>query len=250
MNRSLSILVAIIVVIIAAGIFFLAGSEDGEEEPPPEPIALLTEAADKITAADTFRLEAIHSGADYLVDVYLGADPARVAFRRATGQYVAESQLQAAVSVLAFGLPLTIDVFASGPNQWVRLPATNWFDSDFAPGFNPGNLVSMDSGFRAALSALTQLEYRGMETLEDGTGVYHLSGMADGEVVTDLLVGMIETEGQVPVEVYIDRSTGYPVRLQITQPETDPDDPTTWTIDVYDINAEPDLNPPEDAVES
>lgn len=237
-------LALLLISVIAAG----CSTGNETEEPPPDPLALLVEAADNIRSARTFRLEANHSGADYFASVYLGDQPANVAFRRAIGQYVAEDSLQATVSVLASGLPITIDVFALGAQQWVKLPGTSWLTADFAPGFNPESLISLDSGFQAALAALTELEYIGTASLEDGTGVYHLAGRANGPDVTDLLVGMIEATGEVPVDVYIDQETRFPVRLQIEQPETDPEDPTTWTIDVYDINAEPQLTPPANAV--
>jgi hypothetical protein len=174
-----------------------------------------------------------------------------VAFRRALAQYVADQELGAEVSILMSGAAFQLDVYARGFNQWFRLEGVPvWVRADFAPGFNPQTLIAEDTGFQAALSALEELEYIGTDSLEDGTDVYHLSGLAEGRVVTSLLVGMIEAGPIVEVEVYVDRDTGYPARLVIRQPETVTEDepvPTTWTLDVYDVNAEPDLNKPDDA---
>lgn len=243
-----------IVLLIAA--VFLAACEpgSGEDTPPPDPIELITTAADNIRAVDTFRMEVIHSGVEYFVEAYLNTDAsglsqevALVAFRRGTAQYVAPETLQADVSVKLGAITTQLEVFAQGENQWFKLPVTPWINSDFATGFNPRTLIAEDTGFQAALASLQELAYIGVETLEDGTSTYHLSGTANGPDVTALVVGLIEAEGIVPVDVYIDRETLYPVRLVITQPETDPDDPTTWTIDVYDINAEPELSPPAGA---
>ena len=249
-SRTLIILIGI-VAIVAAGVFLVLNNGE-EAAPPPDPVQLLTESADNIRASDTFRMEVTHSGVDYLVSVYLGTDESglseaesMVAFRRALAQYIAPNILHADVSIILGGLTTQLQVFSEGDDQWFKLPITRWINIPFAPGFNPQTLIAEDTGFQAALAALTDLVYKGTTTLEDGTGVYHLSGTANGPDVTDLLVGLIEPQGLVPVDVYIDRSSRFPVRLVITQPETDPVDPTTWTIDVYDVDAEPDIPTPE-----
>ena len=241
--RTAALMLTVLILVVGCS------GDGGNDEPPPDPVALITDAATQIRAVDTFRMEVRHSGADYLVSVYLTpTTPADVAFRRALAQYVADNnQLQASVNVIASGLPMNLDVFSYGPDQWVRLAGTDWVDVDFAPGFDPETLIADDTGFQAALAALTELEYLGLETLDDGTRTYHLRGIARGPDVTNLLVGLIEAEGLLPVDVYISRENGYPVRLVIRQPETITEDepvPTTWTIDVFDINAEPELNPP------
>lgn len=234
-------------------LIFVLAACGGEDEPdePPEPVSLLTDAADNIRAADTFRLDVSQTGAPYQFAVILpGEGVSYVEFRRARAQYVAPERLQASVRVIAAGLPIDIDIFSAAERQWFKVFGLDWINEDFAPGFDPVTLIAEDSGFQAALAALTDLEYIGVESLEDGTGVYHLRGTARGPDVTNLLVGLIEAEGLVPVDVYIDRNSIYPVRLIITQPETateDEPEPTTWTIDVYDVDAAPDLTPPEGA---
>lgn len=226
-----------------------SGGDDSEED--IDPFALLGEAATNIRAAETFRLDVRQSGAEYNIFILLDGEEQEVAFRRAIAQYVSPDRVQGTVRVIAGGvLPVDVDIFSYGFDQWVRFVGTNWIDEDFAPGFNPQTLIAEDTGFQAALAALTELDYEGIETLEDGTSVYHIAGIAEGDAVTSLLVGMIEAEGLVPVDVYIDRENRLPVRLIITQLETiteDEDDPTTWTIDVYDVGDEPELTPPDDA---
>lgn len=243
-----------IILLLTTALLLTACNTGNDDEPPPEPVALLTEAANNIRAANTFRMEVRHSGADYLVSVYLDPDAsglsqsvAQVAFRRALAQYVAPQVLQADVSIILGGITTQLKIFSQGDDQWFKLPVTSWIKGDFAPGFNPETLIAEDTGFQAALAALTDLNYEGTDTLEDGTNVFHLSGTANGPDVTALLVGLIEAEGLVPVDVYISQEDRLPVRLVIVQPETDPEDPTTWTIDVYDLNAEPNLTPPEGA---
>lgn len=237
-----------LLLILFVGIF-LAGCSGGNErdEPPPDPIELLTEAATNIRSADTFRLDVTQSGAEYPILIELNGADTEVTFRRAQAQYVAPDLMQGSVRVIASGLSIDIGIFSRGADQWVQILGTNWIKAFFAPGFNPETLIAADTGFQAALSSLTALSYIGAETLDDGTSVYHLSGTAEGPAVMALLVDLIEAEGAVGVEVYIDRNTLYPVRLMISQPETITEtqpDPTTWTIDVFDIDAPAELNPP------
>jgi hypothetical protein len=239
-----------LLILMFALILVGCNSNSSNDEPPPDPIELLTESADHIRSAETFRLEVVHSGADYLFYLYLSDDPFTVSFRRALIQYVAPERLQAEVSVLLGSLPQSLDFYASDDDQWFKLAGMFWVKGGFVPGFNPRILIDEDTGFQAALAAITDLVFVTNTSLDDGTGVHHLSGKADGTAVMALLAGLIEAEGIVDIDVYIDRKTLYPARIIIRQPDTITEDqpmPTTWTVDIYDIDAEPELTPPEDS---
>jgi hypothetical protein len=216
-------------------------------EIPPDPIELITEASDNIRASETFRMDVQRTGASYFVETDLG----NVDFKRAVAQYVAPNILQASVRVIAAGLPADVDIFSHGDNQWFRntiLTANVWFNAPFAIGFNPEKLIAEDTGFQMALHSLIDLVYEGREELEDGTPVYHLSGTADGEDITALMANMVEATGEVLVDVFIEQNQLIPVRFVIVQPNTsteDESDPTTWTVDVFDINAEPEIDGPD-----
>lgn len=233
----------VIVLLLAA----LAGCSSAQPtEAPPNPQVLISEAAANIRSSETFRMAVERSGAPYLVDTDLGM----VVFRRAIAQYVAPNMLQATVRLIAAGLPADVDIFSRGENQWYRntiLTANQWLNAPFALGFNPETLIAQETGFQAALSALIDLQYMGITTLEDGASVFHLKAEADGHDVAALLAGMIEATGTVLVDVYIDEALRIPVRFVIVQPdtitETEPE-PTTWTVDVYDINAEAQVDVP------
>jgi hypothetical protein len=238
---------------LLAVVLLAACQSGGDAEEIDDPVALLAESANNIQMTDSFRMEVTHSGADYLVDVYLDEEnadtPVSVAFRRAIAEYIAPNILQADARILLRGVAVDLTVFSREDDQWWRLLGDLWVRGQYAPGFNPRELIAEDSGFQAALEALEELNYAGVETLEDGTQVYHLTGIADGADVTAILVGLIEIEGNVPIDVFVDVGTRYPVRLIVRQPETDPENPTTWTIDVYDINEEIALEPPPGALE-
>lgn len=249
MQRFLSLICLCVVMALAA-------CAPAPSEAPADPLALLRESAEKIRAADTFRLYVAQSGAPAVFYIYLDeaqTQLAEIQYRFARGQYVAPDTLQATARVIVLGgLPIDAEIFSQSDAQWYRLPPTvqNWIKGDFAPGFNPATLIADDSGFQAALTALKELEWVETTTLDDGQPVQHLRGIADGQAVSALVVGLLRPEGDVPVDVFINRDTRYPARLVLTLPETANEAnpvPTTWTIDVYDINAAPELTPPPGA---
>jgi hypothetical protein len=226
--------------------------------PTLDPLALVTEAADNIRSADTFRISVTQTGPDYMLPTEYGT----AIFNSAIAQFVAPREMQANVRVRAAGLPIQIDVFSRGADQWYRAIWTGnqWLNQPFQEGFNPETLVSEEAGFQSALDSLIELNYVGEATLESGANVYHLTATANGPDVTALLGGLIEPVGEVIVDVYIDRETRQPVRFVIQEfnspyaatPEAgEESEPVVWTIDLYDINAPAELDtPPENAAES
>ena len=230
-------------------LLLLAACAGPATEEVVDPVELITEASENIRDTESFRMSVTRSGAPYVVATDLGD----VDFRRAVAQYVAPNILQASVRLVAGGLPAEVDIFSRGTNQWYRhalLTANLWFNAPFAEGFNPEALISEDEGFQTALHSLINLSYEGVKTLEDGTPVHHLKGRAHGEDIAALLANMVVASGEVMVDVFIDQETLVPARFIVVQPdtitETEPE-PTTWTVDVYDINADPELDPPDNA---
>ncbi len=244
-----------LIIALLLGIMLIAAAcapSSSEDSGPEDLLQTLTAAADTIRSSDTFRIYVIQQGAPYLFQIRLADGLAEVSFRNAEAQYVSPETVQARASVRFGGLTLDIDIFAQGEDQWFRLPGAPWISGAFAQGFNPATLVADDSGFEAALSSLRELEFIASESLEDGQPVWHIRGVATGSAVADLVVGLLDIEGDVPVDVYINRENGYVVRLALTQvgtaTEEAPD--TVWIIDVYDVNAEPALDPPTDAADT
>ncbi len=245
------------IIILLAGFAILMGCQPGpSNEPTPEPLALLTEASNNIRESDTFRMYVEQGGNTYVIPVFLGPTDTlavNAQFRWARAQYVAPGTLQATARIVVESvvgnMAQDVEIFSREDEQWYRLQGSPWIRGDFAPGFNPVTLIAADSGFQAALTALEDLDFVGEETLEDGAPVYHLTGIANGPAVKALVVGLIDVAETVPVDVYIHRERRIPVRIVLTQPETateESPDPTTWTINVYDINAEAELTPPDE----
>jgi hypothetical protein len=216
---------------------------------PADPLALVAEAAVAIRGADTFRMIVDQTGPTYPIDTDFGS----VAFRRADARYAAPDTLQASLAVLALGARLDVDVFARGANQWFRAPlwtGDQWLNATFAPGFNPEILIAQDAGFQAAVDAARDLEVVGDTQLETGQNVVHIRGRADGPALNGLLVGLIEMQGDVQVDVFIDRDTRFPARFVLTEAVPGEDEPRTWTLDILDVNAPAQLDDPEATTEA
>ena len=236
-----------IVLLICLVTLLAAGCQQATPEAPPDPLELVTEAAENIREMNTFRMVAEQSGAPYFIETDLG----RVNFRRAEAAYVAPSEIQAEVRVLVLGgVAQVVDIFSRGENQWYRndiLTQDRWFNAPFSPGFNPESLIAEEGGFQASLAALIDMTFVGLETLESGAPVYHVEATASGPDVTALMANLVAMTGIVDVDVYIHREEAVPVRFVIREPESiteDEPEPTTWTIDIFDFNAEIELEDP------
>jgi len=214
----------------------LTGCQSGapEVEEAPDPLTLLTTAAEQIRAVDTFRLAVDVTGLSHLFYAELGDDGLVSAeFLQARAQYVSPDIFIGKVRI-KYVVPLDVEVYANGTSQSYRLGTLNWIKGQFAPEFTPSMLLAEDTGFQAALTTMKDLTYVGRETLEDGQPVYHLTGEANGEHISSLVVGLINTQDDLPLDVYIHTETNYPVRLVMHLPHDDGE--STFLIDVYDVN--------------
>ncbi|MFN8376520.1 MAG: LppX_LprAFG lipoprotein [Anaerolineae bacterium] len=218
---------------------------------PPDVSQLLTDANNNMHSVSTFRLSLEQSGAPYYISVNLGEGVVDAQVRRASAYFQSPDVMQGSARVLVGALAIDVGLFARVTNQWVSLPGGDWINVDFAPGFDASTLQAQGGGFERAITGLQNPQYVGAEDLEDGTQVYHLSGTSNGDEVAALTVGLIESDNDINVDLYIERETRYPRRVVLTQPETvteDEPEPTTWTVDIYDFNAPVELDDPEAGV--
>lgn len=237
-------------VILLTTLLITACSGETTPEEPIDPLALVTESAENIRNASAFRLTVDQVGPDYEIFTDYGT----VIFRRAQAQYAPPGEMQAAIRVIAAGLPLDIDVFSRGDDQWYRAiwTANQWINQYFQPGFNPASLIAEDTGFQSALNAIIDLEFLGEVQLESGVNTYHLRGTADGEDVRALLVDLIMTYGNVVVDVYVDIENRVPARIVLNEQVaiTNSDgsagvEDREWLIDIYDVNQPVTFDDPE-----
>jgi LppX_LprAFG lipoprotein len=245
--RRLAIFLLIVVWVLAG-----CGGDATPQDAVPSPVDMVKQAAAKVRSVDTLKMTIERSGAAYIFQAEMGT----VTFNRLEGQYVAPDTIQAKARVMLGKLPLDVDVFAKGTDQWIRGIFSNmeWQKTDFATGFNPQTLISQEnSGLQTAMASLKDLKLAGEESLEDGTAVYHLTASAAGENVSALVAGLLQMTGQVQVDLYIDKAKLLPLKFVVVQPDTVTEtekDPTTWTIEIYDFNVAATLDAPEATAEA
>jgi hypothetical protein len=176
--------------------------------------------------------------------VTLGAGQAGIVAEliRAEAQYIAPDVMYAKPRIRALGAPLEIELFARDTDQWLKALGTDWQQFVVAEDFNATDLVREDSGFDKALSGLRDLQYIERTTLIDGSVAHHVRGFADGQVIYDLLFGLLTVENDnVIVDVYIDPERIIPLQLDVVLPETatddEPDD-TQWYVELFEFDGE------------
>ncbi|MCA9881918.1 MAG: LppX_LprAFG lipoprotein [Anaerolineae bacterium] len=241
-------LIVVIAVVAIAAVALLNTNTPGDDTPPPEPTPLLAQVVENIRNVETFRLLIEQTGVAYPFGVSLdeGQSVVYATMRRGEGQYQAPNMMYASVNLKIGALPvLAVELFAEGLDQWFKL-ANQWINYPIAEGFDPGDLIAEDTGFSQAINQLREVAYIGTETLIDGTQSWHISGVAEGQVINDLLFNLLSIEQEVMVDVYIDQATTLPALLVVTLPDTasDSEDNTAWHIEIYDYNTELDFTPP------
>ncbi len=243
-------------VLILMVIGLLAGCQSSEPTPAStDPDALLAQVVDNLQSIETFRVLMEQHGADYpfLITLDMGQSAVEAVMQRAEGQYEAPDVLFANIKLRVtmgeMGVTITADVFSRGTDQWVRLPGgPGWQNFPFADGFDPGELLSEDEGFEAALEAMQELEYIALTTLDDGTRAHHVRGTASGSVVSALLFDLLEITSDVIIDAYISSDDLRPARLVVTLPGTETEaepEPTRWVLEVYEINAATEIDYPD-----
>lgn len=230
--------------ILLCMVLALVGCQPTTVEPDvaPDPLTLLNDAAAKIRAVDTFRLAVDVSGLPHTFYAELGDEGLVSAeFLQARAQYVSPDVFIGKVRI-RYVVPIDVEVYANGTEQSYRLGNLSWIKGQFAPEFTPSMLLAEGTGFQAALTTMQDLAYIGLTALEDGQSVYHLTGKANGSHISSLVVGLINTREDLPLDVFVHSETGYPARLIMHLPQANGE--STFSIDVYDINEPADITTP------
>jgi hypothetical protein len=159
--------------------------------------------------------------------------------------------MQAKVSVLLDDVTAEIDVIAVDQDQYLLHPVITlgkWEAIVFSENFNPRTLGEGEDSIAAALRSLEGIEYLGTEDLE-GVEVHHIRGQVDAVRVDAVTVSLIgTTTGKIKVDVYIRVRDGLLERLVLEEPINpviDPNQPTLWTIGIYDYNGDYTVTRPE-----
>ncbi|RMF79064.1 MAG: LppX_LprAFG lipoprotein [Chloroflexi bacterium] len=226
------------------------GSNSQNTAETRDPLAIAQAAADNLRNVETFRMEIEQTGAPHFIGVDIGDGVIEATLRRGIGQWEAPDLMLAEIDLIAAGLPVGVEIFSQSENQWFRglFTANRWVNAPFAEGFNPAVILGEDTGINAVLAMLDEIEFIGEESLEDGSDVYHLRGVTNGDIVSTIVGGWILFPERVIADVFIERETNQILRLILVEPGTETEEdpvPSTWRIDVFDINAESEIVPPD-----
>ncbi len=167
-------------------------------------------------------------------------------FRRAEGDFVAPASARAAVRVIGPALVTQVSVIAIGDQYWETHPLSGEWGNYSGLGYNPASLFHPDIGLAALMqNDLSEAQLIGVEELEDWPGepLFHLTATAPGESVRAMTANLVG-RGQVVFDWWIQPETYHVLRLRVTEPETDPADPTVWLVDFDRFDTDITIEPP------
>jgi lipoprotein LprG len=203
--------------------------------PTPSPAEILSAAGDAMLAMKSARFILLREGQPAVFDPATG-----MSFTEASGDYQAPDRVRADVKVSLLGNTLQIEIYWLPEGVYISNPLTRQFGP--APGdlgFDGAALFEA-GGMPAVLKTGIQNPQRaGTETIEDVRTI-HISGEADGAVLSPLTAGALQAGTLYPVDVWVDADTFVPVRLHVDEP-----DGSGWLIDLYDIDADIEIQLPQ-----
>ena len=195
--------------------------------PTITPLEIVSRSADAMLSVESLHFSIERDGALAYID-----SGNLLAFKRAQGDFQAPDRMRAVIRVITAFTPVDMGMVALGDEQyttdpitgeWGRLPP-EWGQLDLVVIFDP------ETGIQQLLKdGVIDLELVGMEEI-DGRPQYRISGRASGERMYDMTLGFIG-QGDVELDIWIDAEDYYVRRLEIVDPVTDPEDPTTWTLE-------------------
>ncbi|MGB1288938.1 MAG: LppX_LprAFG lipoprotein [Aggregatilineales bacterium] len=224
-------------------------------EPAPDAVELLAAVVENVRELQSFNMLIEQRGAEYPFSISLdeGVTQITAVMRRGEVQYVSPDEMYANITLRVGGLPpIGLEVFLQGAEQWFKLVGSGWINFPLAEGFDPGQLIQTDSGIPRALTDLDSIEYISEESLSNGTPVHHVRGIASGNLISDLLFGLLTIEqDNISVDVFIDKDNNVPLLLTMTLPDTATEDEnadTQWRLEFFDFDAEAGFDRPAEAV--
>jgi lipoprotein LprG len=190
------------------------------------PLEIAAQAAEAILSVDSLHFAIEREGALAYID---GAQ--LLAFKRAEGDFGLPDRMRAVVRVITAFTPVEIGIVVIGDEQYATDPITGkwgqlpseWGQINLLVLFDP------ETGLQRLLEeGILDLQLAGTDEI-DGQTHYHLTGQVSGERMNAMTLGFIG-RGDVELDVWIGAEDFFPRRLVIVDPDTDPEDPTTWEL--------------------
>jgi len=221
----------VLLVLLAFSLFLFACQSEpapvATDTPTLTPLEIIAHSADAMLSAQSLHFSIERDGALAYID-----SGNLLAFKRAQGDFESPDRMRAVVRVITAFTPVDVGMVAIGDEQyntdpitgeWGRLPP-EWGQLNLVVIFDP------ETGLQQLLKdGVLDLELVGTEEIDDRLH-YRISGTASGERMSNMTLGFIG-QGDVRLDVWVDDVDYYVRRLRIVDPMTDPEDPTTWTME-------------------
>jgi lipoprotein LprG len=195
--------------------------------PTITPLEIVSRSADAMLSVESLHFNIERDGALAYID-----SGNLLAFKRAQGDFQSPDRMRAVVRVITAFTPVDIGMVALGDEQYTTDPITGEWGR-LPPEWGQLNLVVIfdpETGIQQLLKdGVIDLELVGTEEI-DGRLYYRISGQASGERMYDMTLGFIG-QGDVELDIWVDAEDYYVRRLHVTDPVTDPENPTTWTLE-------------------
>jgi lipoprotein LprG len=199
--------------------------------PELPPLEIAARAAEAMLSLDSLHFSIERDGALAYIDTQQ-----LFAFKRAEGDLELPDRMRALLRVITAFTPIDLGMVVLGDEQYATDPITGewgWLPSEWGQ-FSLLVLFDPETGLQRLLKdGIFDLTLTGHEEIE-GQRHYRLAGQASGERMQAMTMGFIG-HGDVGLEVWIGAQDFYVRRLRIVEPETDPDDPTTWYLEFSKI---------------
>jgi hypothetical protein len=247
MSRPLKLIVLLALILV--------GCDGSDPEPTlTDPSVIVDEAVRATRQAESFRLVIERGGAPVYVET-TSTTEGIIEFMRAAGFFVLPDRVKVTVKIRLAGIVGEAEFIAAGSEQYLShatLTGSLWLKYNFLAGFDPGTLLAEGGGLERALSSVQGLELVGVEKL-DGAPTYHVRGIGDGADVAAFTLGLVGGY-DVEVDAWVSIDEMHVLRIDIVEPyrplpESEAE-PPTWTVELYDYNADLAIEPPAEALEA
>jgi lipoprotein LprG len=208
----------------------------------PSPQELVAQISAATQAADTFTFTMDFAGAP----VYADPDSRLFALVSVEGQLRRPDAARASIRVRNVGAVAEIRLVSLEGQLYATNPLTREWNC-FPPGalFDPVVLFDPERGVDYLISEeFEDITLEGIAELDDSSEPhYHLSGTIAGPPLREISYGLVGA-GDVEVDVWAEVDTQQVRRIVLLDSASDPQNPTTWTMDITGYDEEVDIRAP------
>ncbi len=239
LNWSRRLLISVLC-LLALGCGSPAASEPAPVPTPAvSPSEIAGRAGEKMLSADALHFVIELSGRLTYLD-----SPPTLALKHAEGDVVRPDRVRAIVKMSTMGVISQVAVIGLGDEQYITNPLNQqWERLSAEQGwyFNPTLLFDPKRGIE---SIIRETDWVHAQSDEAGTqGDYQLHGLVPGERIAPLTFQMV-TSGEVAIDIWVGRDDDFVRQIEIVELDSDPEDPTTWLINLTYLGEPVEIEPP------